>query len=112
MNTQTKKSKFRIKKGDEVVILTGSERGKKGKILRVIVKDKRVLVQGVNMVKRHSRQTQTSPGGIIEKESPVHVSNVALIDPKLGKSTRVGFKILEDQRKVRFAKKSGEVVDL
>ena len=104
--------KFRIRKGDEVIVMTGRERGKRGSVLRVLRKDARVLVQGVNMVKRHSRPSQVSPGGIMEKEAPVHISNVALVDPKLGKPTRVGTKLLADGRKVRFAKRSGEVIDI
>jgi len=104
--------KFRIKKGDEVVVLSGKERGKRGKVLRVLRKDERVLVQGVNMIKRHTRPSQVSPGGILEREAALHISKVALIDPKLGKPTRVGYKFLEDGRKVRFAKLSGEVIDL
>ena len=105
-------TKFRVRKNDNVVVLSGRERGKQGKILRVLRKDARVLVQGVNMVKRHTRPSQTTPGGILEKEAPIHVSNVALLDPKLGKPTRVGTKTLKDDRKVRFAKRSGEVIDL
>ena len=104
--------KFRIKKGDEVVVLSGKERGKRGKVLRVLRKDERVLVQGVNMIKRHTRPSQVSPGGILEREAALHISKVALVDPKLGKPTRVGYKFLEDGRKVRFAKLSGEVIDL
>jgi large subunit ribosomal protein L24 len=104
--------KFRIKKGDEVIVLSGKERGKRGKVLRVLRKDERVLVQGVNMIKRHTRPSQVSPGGILEREAALHISKVALVDPKLGKPTRVGYKFLEDGRKVRFAKLSGEVIDL
>jgi large subunit ribosomal protein L24 len=109
---QTINPKFRIKKGDEVVVLSGKERGKRGKVLRVLRKDERVLVQGVNMIKRHTRPSQVSPGGILEREASLHISKVALVDPKLGKPTRVGYKFLEDGRKVRFAKLSGEVIDL
>jgi large subunit ribosomal protein L24 len=109
---QTINPKFRIKKGDEVVVLSGKERGKRGKVLRVLRKDERVLVQGVNMIKRHTRPSQVSPGGILEREAALHISKVALVDPKLGKPTRVGYKFLEDGRKVRFAKLSGEVIDL
>ena len=109
---QTTNPKFRIKKGDEVVVLSGKERGKRGKVLRVLRKDERVLVQGVNMIKRHTRPSQVSPGGILEREAALHISKVALVDPKLGKPTRVGYKFLEDGRKVRFAKLSGEVIDL
>ncbi len=104
--------KFRIKKGDEVIVLAGREKGKRGKVLRVVRKEDRVLVQGVNMIKRHTRPSQVSPGGILEREAALHISNVALVDPKLGKPTRVGYKFLEDGRKVRFAKLSGEVIDL
>ncbi|WP_028466788.1 MULTISPECIES: 50S ribosomal protein L24 [Nisaea] len=104
-------TKFKVKKGDKVVVTTGRDKGKTGEILRVITDENRVLVQGVNMVKRHTRATQTSAGGIIEKEAPVHVSNVAHIDPKSNEPTRVGIRLLEDGRKVRFAKRSGEVLD-
>lgn len=104
-------TKFKVKKGDKVVVTTGRDKGKTGEILRVITDENRVLVQGVNMVKRHTRATQTAAGGIIEKEAPVHVSNVAHIDPKSNEPTRVGIRILEDGRKVRFAKRSGEVLD-
>ncbi|MBM3506456.1 MAG: 50S ribosomal protein L24 [Alphaproteobacteria bacterium] len=104
--------KFRIKKGDEVVVLSGKDKGKRGKVLRVLRKEDRVLVQGVRMIKRHTRPSQVSPGGILEKEAPLHISKVALVDPKLGKPTRVGYKILDNGRKVRVAKLSGEVIDL
>jgi len=105
-------TKMKIRKGDDVVVLTGRDRGKKGEVLRVIPKESRVVVQGVNVVKRHTRPSSTQPGGIIEKEAPIHVSNLALADPKDGKATRVGYKVLEDGRKVRFAKRSGEVIDV
>ncbi|HJT44413.1 MAG TPA: 50S ribosomal protein L24 [Rhizomicrobium sp.] len=101
-----------IRKGDNVVVTTGRDKGKKGSVLKVFPKEDRALVQGVNMVKRHQRQTQTQQAGITSKESPVHLSNIALLDPKSGKATRVGFKTLGDGRKVRFAKKSGEVIDV
>lgn len=103
--------KFKIKKGDQVVILTGKDKGKRGEVLRVLRAEHRVLVQGVNMVKRHQRASQTSQGGIVEKEAALHISNVAHIDPKEDKPTRVGFKILDDGRKVRFARRSGEIID-
>ena len=102
----------RVRKDDDVVVLSGRERGKRGKVLRVLVEDKRALVQGVNMVKRHTRPSPGQPGGIVEKEAPLHLSNLAHVDPKTNEPTRVGFKFLEDGRKVRFAKKSGEVIDL
>ena len=101
----------RIRKGDEVMVLAGRDRGKKGNVLRVMQEDDRVVVQGVNMVKRHTRQSMRQQGGIVEKETPIHISNVSLVDPKSGKPTRVGFKFLDDGRKVRFAKASGETID-
>ena len=104
--------KFKIKKGDEVIVRTGRDKGKTGSVLRVLRKENRAVVEGVNVVKRHTRPSNTQPGGIIEKEAPIHVSNLALTDPKDGKATRVGFKVLEDGRKVRFAKRSGEVIDV
>ena len=101
----------KIKKGDKVVVLAGKDRGKEGEVLKVLPKEDRVVVQGVNMVKRHQRPTQFNAGGIQEKEATLHVSNVAHLDPKDGKPTRVGFKTLEDGRKVRYAKRSGEQID-
>ena len=101
----------RIRKGDEVIVISGRDKGKKGSVLRVLTDQDRVLVQGVHMVKRHQRQTQTEQGGIVEKETSIHVSNVALLDPDGGEATRVGFRTLEDGRKVRYAKRSGEVID-
>ncbi len=105
-------NKLRIKKGDEVIVITGKDKGKKGNVLKVFPKDRRVLVQGVNMVKRHTQPTSAGPGGIIEKEARLHVSNVAYADPKSGKATRVGYRRLDDGRKVRYAKRSGEVLDV
>jgi large subunit ribosomal protein L24 len=102
----------KIKKGDRVIVTTGRDKGKKGEVLKVFPKEDRALISGVNMVKRHQRQTQRVQGGIISKEAPVHLSNVAHVDPKTGDATRVGFKVLGDGRKVRFAKKSGEVIDV
>ena len=101
----------KLKKGDRVVVLAGRDKGKEGDILRVIPTDGQALVSGINMVIRHTRQTQTNQGGRIPKEAPIDLSNIALIDPKDGGPTRVGFKFLEDGTKVRFAKKSGEVID-
>ena len=103
--------KFKIRRGDRVVVLTGREKGKTGEVLRVLRKDERVLVQGVNMVRRHQKPSQLNPGGIMEKEAPLHISNVSLIDPKTDKPTRVGFTVLEGDRKVRVARRSGEVID-
>ena len=102
----------KIKKGDRVVVLAGRDKGKKGEVLRVLRDSRRVLVAGVNVAKRHTRPAPGNPGGIVDKEAPIHVSNVAHVDPKDGKATRVGFKMLEGNRKVRFAKRSGEVIDL
>jgi len=101
-----------IRKGDNVVVISGSDKGKKGSVLKVFPKENRALIQGVNMVKRHQRQTQTQQAGIVTKEAPVQLSNVAHVDPKSGKATRIGFKTLGDGRRVRFAKKSGEVIDV
>jgi len=101
-----------IRKGDNVVVISGSDRGKKGSVLKVFPKENRALVQGVNMVKRHQRQTQTQQAGIVSKEAPVQLSNIAHVDPKSGKATRIGLKTLGDGRRVRFAKKSGEVIDV
>ncbi len=103
--------KFKIKKGDKVVVITGRDKGKTGEVLRVLRAENRVVVQGVNMVKRHTRPGAGQAGGIVEKEAAIHLSNVAHIDPKSSKPTRVGYKILGDGRKVRFAKRSGEVLD-
>ena len=104
--------KLRIKKGDEVIVITGKDKGKKGSVLKVVPSTRRVLVQGVNMIKRHTRPTSASPGGIVEKEAMLHISNIAHIDPKLDKPTRVGYRLLENGRKVRYAKLSGEVIDI
>jgi large subunit ribosomal protein L24 len=101
-----------IRKGDKVVVISGSDKGKKGSVLKVFPKENRALVQGVNVVKRHQRQTQTQQGGIVNKEATIHLSNLAHVDPKSGKASRIGFKTLNDGRKVRFAKKSGEVIDV
>jgi large subunit ribosomal protein L24 len=101
-----------IKKGDKVIVTTGRDKGKKGEVLRMFPKEERALVQGVNVVKRHQRQSQTQAGGIVNKESPIHLSNLAHVDPKSGTATRIGSKTLSDGRKVRFAKKSGEVIDV
>ena len=101
----------KIKKGDKVVLIAGRDKGRSGEVVKVMPSEGRALVRGLNMVRRHQRQTQTQEGGIISKEAPVDLSNLALIDPKDGKPTRVGFKILEDGRKVRFAKRSGDLID-
>ncbi len=101
----------KIKKGDTVVVVTGRDKGRSGEVLKVIGDENRVLVAGVNMVKKHRRPSPTAAGGIESMAAPIHVSNVAHKDPKSGKATRIGFKVLEDGRKVRFAKASGEVID-
>lgn len=101
----------RVRKGDRVVVTTGRDKGKTGEVLSVLPKEDRVVVRGVNMIKRHTRPTQTQSGGIVEREAPLHLSNVMLADPKSGEPTRVGFKTLDDGRKVRVAKRSGEVID-
>jgi large subunit ribosomal protein L24 len=101
-----------IKKGDRVIVRTGRDKGKKGEVLRVYPKEERALVSNVNMVKRHTKQSAKSQGGIVSKEAPLHLSNLAHVDPKSGDATRIGWKVLGDGRRVRFAKKSGEVIDV
>ena len=104
--------KFKIRKGDKVTVTTGRDKGKVGEVLSVLRKDARVVVRGVNVVKRHTRPTQASAGGIVEKEASLHISNVAHIDPKSDRPTRVGLRIEKGGRKVRFAKRSGEAIEL
>ncbi|MGB0552962.1 MAG: 50S ribosomal protein L24 [Alphaproteobacteria bacterium] len=101
----------KYKKGDRVQVIAGKDNGKQGEILLVQRAKERVVVRGVNVARRHTRASQTSPGGIVDKEMPIAVSNLAHVDPKDDKPTRVGFKFLDDGRKVRFAKRSGEVID-
>jgi large subunit ribosomal protein L24 len=101
----------KIKKGDKVVLLAGRDKGRSGEVIKVMPDENRALVRGLNMVRRHQRQTASQEGGIISKEAPVDLSNLAIADPKDGKASRVGFKILEDGRKVRFAKRSGDLID-
>ncbi|CAN7481845.1 MULTISPECIES: 50S ribosomal protein L24 [Phyllobacterium] len=100
----------KIRKGDRVVVLAGKDKGRTGEVIKVLPKDEQALVRGVNLVKRHQKQTQTQEAGIISKEAPLHLSNIAIAD-KDGKPTRVGFKILEDGKKVRVAKRSGDLID-
>lgn len=102
---------LKIRKGDYVLVTAGKDKGKGGEVLKVLPKENRAIVQGVNNIKRHQRQTPQQDGGIITREAPIHISNLALEDPKDGKPTRVGWKALKDGRKVRFAKRSGEVID-
>ena len=103
---------FKVRKGDRVTVITGREKGKTGEVLRVLRAADRVLVQGVNMVKRHQGPTAMNPGGIIEKEAPIHLSNVALIDPKTDRPTRVGYRFDDAGRKLRVARRSGESIDV
>jgi large subunit ribosomal protein L24 len=100
----------KIRKGDKVVILTGKDKGRSGEVLQVIPKEDRAVVRGINLVKRHQRQSASQEAGIITKEAPIHLSNIAIADPKDGKPTRVGFKI-EGDKKVRVAKRSGVTID-
>jgi large subunit ribosomal protein L24 len=100
----------KIRKGDSVIVLSGRDKGKQGEVLTVMPKEDRAIVRGVNMVRRHKKQTQTEQGGIISKEGPINLSNLAVADPKDGKPTRVGFKTLEDGTKVRVARRSKEVI--
>ncbi|MEC8711757.1 MAG: 50S ribosomal protein L24 [Pseudomonadota bacterium] len=102
--------KFKIKKGDQVVVNTGRDKGRRGEVIEVQRTENRVLVQGCNIVKRHTRPTQTNPGGIINKEAPLHVSNVAHIDPDSGSATRVGYEV-KDGKKIRIARASGKALD-
>lgn len=105
-------SAAKIKKGDRVVVLSGKDKGKHGQVVQSLPKDEKVIVSGINVVTRHQKPTQANPqGGLVRREAPIHVSKVAIEDPKTGKPTRVGFRTLEDGRKVRVAKRSGEVID-
>lgn len=102
--------KLKIKKGDQVIVLTGRDCGVKGEVKQVMPAENRVVVEGVNLVTKHQKPTQVSPGGVVKKELSIHASNVALVDPKKGIATRVGYKVSKDGKKVRVAKKSGEVI--
>ncbi|WP_216624528.1 50S ribosomal protein L24 [Paenibacillus foliorum] len=105
-------NKLNVKKDDTVFVITGKDKGKKGRIIAAYPRENRVLVEGVNLIKKHTKPSQSNPqGGIISQEAPIHVSNVMLIDPKSGQPTRVGYKVLDNGKKVRIAKKSGEVID-
>jgi large subunit ribosomal protein L24 len=104
-------TKLKIKKGDNVVVISGRDKGRSGEVLRVFPTDRRVIVQGVNIAKRHTKPRMGEPGGIVEKELALHISNVAHVDPASGKPTRIGYKLLNDGRKVRVARRSGEVID-
>ena len=102
--------KLKIKKGDQVVVLSGDDKGKTGEVVKAMPKEGKVVVQGVNLVKRHTKPSQTTPGGIVTKEAPISVSNVAIVDPKSNKASKIGYKEV-DGKKVRVARKSGEVID-
>ena len=104
-------TKLRIRKGDRVVVRTGRDKGKAGQVLYVLPSENRAVVQGVNVVRRHQKQSASQEGGIVSKEMPIHISNLGLADPKTGKPTRIGYKFLKDGKKVRVAKRSGEVID-
>ena len=103
-------TKLKVKKGDKVVVITGRDKGKSGEIVRVLREENRVIVQGVNVAQRHQKQSMSQEGGIVRKELPIHVSNVALIDPKTEKPTRIGYK-MDGERKIRIARRSGEALD-
>ena len=104
-------NKLKVKKGDQVMIITGKDKGKSGEIVTVLTKINRVILRGLNIAKRHTAQSQTSQGGIIDKELSIHISNISHIDPKDNKASRIGYKFLKDGRKVRFSKRSGDLVD-
>jgi large subunit ribosomal protein L24 len=104
-------TKLKVRKGDKVVVLAGRDKGKRGEIVKVFPSENKALVRGVNVVRKHQKQTPSQEGGIVAKEAPIHISNIAIEDPKDGEPSRIGFRILDDGRKVRFAKRSGEVID-
>jgi large subunit ribosomal protein L24 len=105
-------NKLHVKKEDTVIVITGKDKGKKGRVIAAFPRENKVLIEGVNMMKKHAKPSQANPqGGIITQEAPIHASNVMLADPKSGKATRVGYKVLDNGKKVRVAKKSGEVID-
>ncbi len=103
-------NKLKVKKGDQVIVISGRDKGKKGEVLKSLPEKNRVIVSGVNTVKKHEKPTQSSAGGIVDKELPIQISNIALVDPKSGKATKVGYKTLENGEKVRFSRKSGEII--
>ena len=104
--------KLKIKKGDRVTVIAGKDKGRSGDVVKVLPKENRAIVSGINVARRHQRQTAGQEGGIVNKELPIEISNLALLDPKDNKPTRVGYKVLDDGRKVRVAKRSGEVIDV
>jgi len=103
-------NKLKIKKGDKVKVITGKNKGKVGDVIKVFPTENKLIVSGVNLVKKHTKPSQTSEGGIVQKELPIHVSNVSHVDPKTNEATKVGYKTLDDGKKIRFAKKSGEII--
>jgi large subunit ribosomal protein L24 len=103
--------KLKIRKGDPVIVISGKDKGKKGSVLKMLPKENRAIVQGVNVARRHQKQSASQQGGIVSKELPIHISNLAHVDPADDKPTRIGFKMLDDGRRVRVAKRSGEVID-
>ena len=103
--------KFKIRKGDKVVVISGRDKGRSGEVLKVMKDQGRVIVQGVHMVKRHTKPAAGNPGGVVDKEGSIHISNIAIADPKSGKAARIGYKFLDDGKKVRFARGSGETID-
>jgi large subunit ribosomal protein L24 len=104
-------TKLKIKKGDKVVVLAGRDKGKHGEVVKVFPSENTAVVRGVNVVRRHQKQTAAQEGGIVSKEVPIHISNIAIEDPKGGEPSRIGYRILKDGRKVRFAKRSGDLID-
>ena len=103
--------KMKIKKGDTVVVISGRDKGKSGEVLRVMPADRRLIVQGVHVARRHTKARMGDPGGIVDKELSIHISNVAHVDPQSGKPSRVGYRIMDDGKKVRVARRSGEMID-
>ena len=104
-------NKLKVKKGDNVVVISGRDKGRSGEVLKVFPEDRRLIVQGVHMARRHQKPRMGDPGGIVDKEATIHISNVAHVDPRTGKPTRIGYKILDGGKKVRVARRSGEVID-
>ncbi len=105
------KNKIKIRKGDNIIVIAGKHKGASGEVISIFPEKKKVIIRGVNMVKRHTKPSQASTGGIVEKEMPIDISNISFVDPKESKPTKIGFKILDDGRKVRFSKRSGEIID-
>jgi large subunit ribosomal protein L24 len=104
-------NKLKIRKGDSVVVISGRDKGRSGEVLKVFPEDRRLIVQGVHMARRHQKPRMGDPGGIVDKEATIHISNVAHVDPSSGKATRIGYKTLDGGKKVRVARRSGEVID-